>query len=121
MDFELSDAEKEFRDEVHAWLKANAPHDAEGGGDLKSFIERRRAWQKKLFDAGYVGMTWPEEYGGRRRSFMARLIFNGQTMHAPSPQTIKAIGPGMRRPVVNRHRNDEEKERYLETRLSSEE
>src|SRR5437773_694623 len=78
MDFELSDAEKEFRDEVRAWLKANAPHDAEGGGDLKSFIERRRAWQKKLFDAGYVGMTWPEEYGGHGRSFMDQLIFNDE-------------------------------------------
>src|SRR5438046_3314969 len=92
MDFELSEAEKEFRDEVRAWLKANAPHDAEGAGDLKSFIERRRSWQKKLFDAGYVGMTWPEEYGGRGRSFMDQLIFNDEMILAHAPEPINVIG-----------------------------
>ena len=61
MDFELSPTEKAFRDEVRAWLKANAPRDGngEGDGDMKSFIESRRKWQKKMYEAGYVGMTWP--------------------------------------------------------------
>ncbi len=121
MDFELSDAEKEFRDEVRAWLKANAPHDAEGGGDLKSFIERRRAWQKKLFDAGYVGMTWPEEYGGHGRSFMDQLIFNDEMILAHAPEPINVIGLGMGGPVVIAHGNDAQKKRYLEPLLSAEE
>ena len=69
MDFELNESEKKFRDEVRTWLKANKPHE-NGSADegQKAFIESRRAWQKKLNDAGYVGITWPKEYGGRGRS-----------------------------------------------------
>ncbi len=88
MDFELSPTEKAFRDEVRAWLKANQPRErgsmAEG---QKAFIEARRAWQKKLFEAGYVGITLPKEYGGRGAGFMEQLIFNERMnpAHAPNP------------------------------------
>ena len=57
MDFELSGSERAFRDEVRAWLKANAPSDRDGDGDLKAFIDRRREWQRKLHEAGYVAVT----------------------------------------------------------------
>src|SRR5919204_553927 len=75
MDFELSPEEQAFRDEVRTWLKANTARDADGdgAGDMKSFIESRRAWQKKLYDAGYVGITWPKEYGGRAGSDLSGL------------------------------------------------
>src|SRR5947208_1384845 len=121
MDFELSEAEKEFREEARAWLKANAPHDAEGPGDLESFIERRRSWQKKVCDAGYVGMTWPEEYGGRGRSFMDQLIFNDEMILAHAPEPINVIGLGMGGPVVIAHGNDEQKKRYLKPLLAGDE
>ena len=55
MDFELSSAEKAFRDEVRAWLKTNAPRD-DGDLETSEFIDNRRAWQKKLHEAGYVGI-----------------------------------------------------------------
>ena len=62
MEFELSETEKAFRDEVRGWLKANAPaRNGAAESDMKSFIESRRAWQKKLHEAGYVGITWPKE------------------------------------------------------------
>ena len=71
MDFELSEPEKAFRDEVRTWLKANVPRkDGTAESDMKSFVESRRAWQKKLYEAGYVGITWPKEYGGRGAGFM---------------------------------------------------
>src|SRR5438128_2281357 len=99
VDFDLSESEKAFRDEVRAWLKANAPRD-DGGSDMNAFIENRRAWQKRLYDAGYVGMTWPKEYGGRGRSFMDQLIFNDEMILAHAPEPINVIGLGMGRPVV---------------------
>jgi len=55
VDFELSSAEKAFRDEVRAWLKINAPRD-DGDLETSEFIDNRRAWQKKLHEAGYVGI-----------------------------------------------------------------
>src|SRR5256886_17183164 len=97
MDFELSSTEKAFRDEVRAWLKANAPRDGngEGDGDMKSFIESRRRWQKKLYEAGYVGMTWPAEYGGRGRTFIGQLLFYDEMILAPPPQPIHVIRLGL--------------------------
>ena len=123
MDFELSADEKAFRDEVRAWLKASAPRDgaADGDGDQKSFIANRRAWQKKLFDAGYIGLTWPKEYGGQGRSFMDQLIFNDEMILAHAPEPINVIGLGMGGPVVIAHGTDEQKKRYLQPLLSAEE
>src|SRR2546422_751635 len=120
VDFDLSESEKAFRDEIRAWLNANAPRDA-GGSDMNAFIENRRAWQKKLYDAGYVGMTWPKEYGGSGRSFMDQLIFNDEMILAHAPEPINVIGLGMGGPVVIAHGNDEQKKRYLEPLLSAEE
>jgi alkylation response protein AidB-like acyl-CoA dehydrogenase len=123
MDFELSADEKTFRDAVRAWLKANAPsvRDSDGDGDQKSFIASRRAWQKKLFDAGYIGLTWPKEYGGQGRSFMDQLIFNDEMILAHAPEPINVIGLGMGGPVVIAHGTDEQKKRYLQPLLSGEE
>jgi alkylation response protein AidB-like acyl-CoA dehydrogenase len=122
MDFELSDSERAFRDEVRSWLKANVPKDrAEGDGDMKTFIESRQAWQNKLYEAGYVGMTWPKEYGGRGRSFMDQLIFNDEMILAHAPEPINVIGLGMGGPVVIAHGTDEQKKRYLQPLLSAQE
>ncbi len=122
MDFELSEPEKKFRDEVRGWLKANKPRAngsmAEG---QKSFIESRRAWQKKLYDAGYVGITWPNEYGGRGAGFMEQLIFNDEMILAQAPEPINVIGLGMGGPVVITHGTEEQKKRYLPPLLSAEE
>src|SRR5947209_11128442 len=122
MDFELSEPEKKFRDEVRGWLKANKPRAngsmAEG---QKSFIESRRGWQKKLYDAGYVGITWPKEYGGRGSGFMEQLIFNDEMILAQAPEPINVIGLGMGGPVVIAHGTQEQKKRYLPPLLSAQE
>src|SRR3979409_444812 len=121
MDFDLSDSEKAFRDEVRAWLKANKP--APGGADegQKGFIDSRRAWQKKLHEAGYVGITWPKEYGGRGAGFMEQLIVNDEMILAQAPDPINVIGLGMGGPVVISHGTEEQKKRYVPPLLSAEE
>ena len=113
VDFELSPQETEFRDEVRAWLKANAPKDQDGDLDMQTFIDRRRGWQRRMFEAGYVGITWPKEFGGQGRSFMDQLIFNDEMILAHAPEPINVIGLGMGGPVVIAHGTDEQKERYL--------
>ena len=95
MDFELDASEKIFRDEVRAWLKANAPKNDSTESDQGTLIANRRAWQKKLNDAGYVGITWPKEYGGRGAGFMEQLIFNDEMIVAQTPEPINVIGLGM--------------------------
>jgi alkylation response protein AidB-like acyl-CoA dehydrogenase len=122
MDFELSDSEKEFRDEVRGWLKANKPRaDDSMAEGQKAFIEGRRAWQKKLYEAGYVGITWPKEFGGRGAGFMEQLIFNDEMILAQTPEPINVIGLGMGGPVVIAHGTEEQKKRYLTPLLSGDE
>jgi alkylation response protein AidB-like acyl-CoA dehydrogenase len=121
MDFDLGEAEKAFRDEVRAWLKANAPKDDSAESDTKKLVENRRAWQKKLHEAGYVGITWPKEYGGRGGDFMDQLIFNDEMIVAQAPDPINVIGLGMGGPVVITHGTEEQKKRYLPPLLSAEE
>ena len=121
MDFELSESEKAFRDRAREWLKANAPHEAESEPDQRRFIEKRREWQRKLYDAGYLGITWPEEYGGRGLGFMEQLIFNDEMILAHAPDPINVIGLGMGGPVVITHGTDDQKKRYLAPLLSADE
>jgi len=121
VDFELDESEKAFRDEVRAWLKANAPKDDSSETSQGTLIANRRAWQKKLNEAGYVGITWPKEYGGRGAGFMEQLIFNDEMIVAQTPEPINVIGLGMGGPVVIAHGTEEQKKRYLPPLLSAEE
>ena len=63
MDLTLSPQEQAFRDELRDWLAANHPGE-EPEGDEAAF-EFRKDWQRTLADAGWAGISWPEEYGGR--------------------------------------------------------
>jgi len=121
VDFELDESEKAFRDEVRAWLKANAPKDDSSETSQGTLVANRKAWQKKLNEAGYVGITWPKEYGGRGAGFMEQLIFNDEMIVAQTPEPINVIGLGMGGPVVIAHGTEEQKKRYLPPLLSAEE
>src|SRR5437879_12253361 len=120
MDFELNESEKKFRDEVRTWLKANKPHE-NGSADegQKAFIESRRGWQKKLYDAGYVGITWPKEYGGRGSGFMEQLNFNDEMILAQAPEPNNEIGLGMGAPMDITNATEGQKQRYLPPQLSA--
>ena len=121
MDFDLAPAEQAFRDEVRSWLKANAPGDggSDGGGELD--VEARRAWQRKLHEAGYAGIAWPKEYGGRGATLMEQLIFNQEFIEARAPEPINVIALGMGGPVIMTHGTEQQKQRYLQPMLTAEE
>ena len=59
----------EFRRRARAWLEANAPRKADAdnadGEPGAAGIAEQKAFQAKLHDAGFAGITWPREYGGQ--------------------------------------------------------
>src|SRR5207249_3796046 len=69
MDFEYAQEHEAFRKEFRDWLASNLPPelclddpaDDRVASDRETF-ERRRAWQKTMHAAGWVGITWPKEY-----------------------------------------------------------
>jgi alkylation response protein AidB-like acyl-CoA dehydrogenase len=119
MDLTLSAEEAAFRDELRGWLEANNPgREPEGDEAAFSF---RVAWQKKLFDAGWAGVSWPQEYGGRGASLIEQAIFNEEITRAQSPSLANVLGIAMGGPTVIAHGTDEQKERFLQPILSAEE
>jgi alkylation response protein AidB-like acyl-CoA dehydrogenase len=119
VDLTLSPAEEAFRDEFRAWLEANNPG-REPAGDEEGF-EFRRAWQRKLHEAGWAGVSWPREYGGRGATLVEQAIFNEEIARVRAPQLANGLGLAMGGPTVIAHGTDEQKQRYLEPILSAEE
>jgi alkylation response protein AidB-like acyl-CoA dehydrogenase len=120
MDLTLSPSEQSFRDELRAWLEANHPGDGPPRGEDQVF-DFRRAWQRKLYDAGYVGFNWPKEYGGRGATLIEQALAGEEMARAKAPEPANVLGLVMGGPVVIHHGTDEQKERWLRPILTGEE
>src|SRR3989449_8543922 len=97
MDFEFSEKEEAFRKDVRAWLEGNVPDDLRGKAFAASRayvdeVRRLRAWQKTMWEAGYVGMNWPKEFGGRGAPLTEQIILFQEMARAESPQFVNRGG-----------------------------
>jgi len=114
--------EAAFRAEVQAWLADNLSDDIRGTrfGERR-FEDASREWSRKLFDAGYAGLTWPKEYGGAGAPYSYQAILLEESARAEAPPHIGVIGLGMAGPTIIAFGTEEQKQRYLPTILSAEE
>ena len=129
MDFDDSPEEAVYRAEVRAWLKENATE--RDPGQLNTahsffdfddvFVKEGRAWQRRLFDGGWAGITWPKEFGGRGGSVVENLIFRQEESRFDVPFGLFAVGIGMAGPTIIAHGTDEQRSRYLRAMLKGEE
>lgn len=87
MDLRYSESDEKFRAELRSWLNEMVP--AHGEPPAINDWPARRAydtgWQRKLFDAGYAGINWPKEYGGRDASLTEQLVYYEETARANAP------------------------------------
>src|SRR5258707_7055064 len=120
MDLSLSPSELEFRDEVRTWLEENHPGPEPEAG-LEEVMAFRREWQGKLHEAGWAGISWPKEYGGRGATLIEQAIVVGRAAGQEAQSPANVLGLAMGGPVVIAHGTDEQKQRYLEPILTSEE
>lgn len=128
MDFSDSESEAAFRREVRTWLDANArPRD--GSEALQDHfmakdaaeVARAKDWQRRKAEAGWAGLTWPREYGGRGASPMEQVIWNQEEGRYRVPPNIFLIGVGLVGPTVMVHGSEEQKRRILPKLLTGEE
>jgi alkylation response protein AidB-like acyl-CoA dehydrogenase len=87
VEFAATPEEKAFRQEVRAWLGENAPKTPRPpitltGEEQAAFM---KAWQRKLFDAGWAGISWPKEYGGRGLSPQEQIIWYEEYARVKAP------------------------------------
>lgn len=127
MDIPLDDEDRRFRDEVRDFLGREIPRDwphPPGTGSFEIGDEefpRLRAWQRKLFDARLVGITWPAEYGGRDAPPHHDAILQDEMVRAGAPPTINLLGITLCGPALLHYGTPEQKSRWLSKMLSGEE
>ena len=125
MDFTLTSEQEAFRERVRAWLEINIPEEWAKLGlsevprpEAYAFL---RKWQAKLFDAGFIGLTWPREYGGQGLTFLEEMILHQEMALRKAPPVLNVLGVGMAGPTIIAYGTEEQKQRYPAKILSSEE
>ena len=123
MDLRDTPEEAQFRADLRAWLDANLPEDKKGsrGGAQRFDDPFMREWSRKLYGAGYAGLTWPKEFGGAGAPYSFQAIFYEEMAAAQAPPHIGVIGLGMAGPTIIAHGTDEQKTRYLQPLLAADE
>jgi alkylation response protein AidB-like acyl-CoA dehydrogenase len=116
VDLRYSAAEERFRDELRAWLVTTLP--TLGAAPPADDWPARRAfdsrWQRLLFDAGYAGVDWPAEGGGRGASPVEQLIFKEECERAGAPYVgVNFVGLLHAGPTIIAEGTAAQKERYL--------
>src|SRR5437899_12806106 len=119
MNFEFTESEEAFRKEVRAWLERNLPDDLKGKAFAASRadveeVRRLRAWQKTMAEAGYVGMDWPREFGGRGAPITEMVILYQEMARAESPQIVNRRGVSMLGPTLTKPGTPAQQTRHLQ-------
>ena len=113
MDFEFSNEELSFRNELSACLKeelANRPE--KGGDDADAEWAFGLEMRKKLADKGWLTMAWPEEYGGQGVSHMMQVVFAEEMSYTRAPGR-DVFGTRMMAPTMMIHGTEEQKREFL--------
>ncbi len=125
MELTYSKEDEAFRKDIRTWLKHNLPKKDKSISDLMPHdperVKRAKEWQRKLYDAGYVAMGWPKEYGGQDADVMRQTIVNEEMVLARAPGLVGASGLGMLGPTLIQLGTEEQKRRYLPKILTAEE
>ncbi|HEU4424415.1 MAG TPA: acyl-CoA dehydrogenase family protein [Pilimelia sp.] len=120
MDLRESPAEAAFRATLRRWLATHLPADwRDRGPHVASDDQRfRREWTRLLHAAGYAGITWPAEYGGRGLSYAFEAIYREETARAEAPEHAGIIGVGMVGPTIIAYGTPAQKSQFLASILS---
>ena len=126
MNFDFSAHEEAFRKDVRRWLETHLPDDLRGRAFASSRADREevrrlRAWQRAMHEAGYVGMDWPREFGGRGASIVEMVILYQEMARAESPQFVNRGGISMLGPTLMKHGTPAQQKRFLPRILTAEE
>lgn len=111
-----------FRAELRAWLEANPFQTAHAPGRQRASAGAAALaeWAEKLHRAGYLCITWPEQYGGRGLSGVEVAVLNEELARVGAPRVTRGMGESLVAPALLAHGTEEQKARFLPRILSGE-
>jgi alkylation response protein AidB-like acyl-CoA dehydrogenase len=118
MDFRDSPEEAAFRDEVRGWLAEHltgefAALGGRGGPADEEGWDTRVKWAKLLGADRWIGLSWPEEYGGRAANLAQQIIYSEEYARANAPASVSFFGEGLFAPTLIQFGTEEQKRRFL--------
>jgi alkylation response protein AidB-like acyl-CoA dehydrogenase len=125
MDFNYTPEQEAYRMRVRKWLEENQPPPL--SPDEREHInedllwERNKKWHKRLYDGGWIGLSWPREYGGQGATFVEQLIFQQELARLNLPMGVNVLGIIMTGPALMQWGTQAQKERYLRPILTADE
>ena len=126
MDLTPTPEEAAFRAEVRGWLVAHLPWEYGKGlpprfDDPAAEVEFLRGWQAELAEGRWVGVAWPEEYGGRGAGPVEHYIVQEELARARAPEMVGRIGLNLAGPTLLAHGTPAQKARWLRPMLRADE
>ena len=126
MDIEILPEDQAFADEVRRWLDSHlvgefAEYRGVGGPDDSAAWDVRLRWEKELSAGGWLGLTWPQEYGGRGATLAQAIIFEYLYARAEAPYRVGVQGQDLFGPTLLMFGTPEQKARFLPKILAAEE
>jgi alkylation response protein AidB-like acyl-CoA dehydrogenase len=124
VDLLWSEEDERFRAELRSWLDLALPRlgPEPTREDWEARRERDTTWQRMLHDAGYAGINWPAEFGGRGASLSEQLVFYEEITTAGAPNVgVNFVGLLHAGPTLIAEATPEQRSRHLPAILRGEE
>ena len=120
MDFQYTPEQDAFRLRVRSWLAEHLPSELkvedamdERVAPNRAIFDKRMAWHTQLYQAGWIGLAWPKEYGGQGAELMEQIIYNEEYAHARAPILPGYVGLGLAGPTIAQWGSEEQKQHFL--------
>ena len=126
MDLSFSPEHERFRRELREWIETNLERTwgkilRDPGLDDRGRVDARRGWQKKLNQAGYLGLAWPEEWGGHGKGQVEEVILAEELARADAPEVANVLGLSLCAPALIHYGTEQQRRRFIPPMLDADE
>jgi alkylation response protein AidB-like acyl-CoA dehydrogenase len=124
VDLSYTPEEERFRERVRSFIKDNLPKGwgtPSQGLNSRGNLEFMREWTRKMYENGFLGMSWPKEWGGQGASQIEVAILNEEMARSRAPAPLNYMGLTMVGPTLIAHGTEQQKQRFIDKVLSGEE
>ncbi|MCF8565038.1 acyl-CoA dehydrogenase family protein [Alicyclobacillus tolerans] len=117
MYLDFSEEQKAFRDAFHAWIQANLPDELKpeklNALSHDDQFQLQLKWEQILAQGGWMGVSWPKEYGGMGKSIFEQVIYYEELAKCGAPAMANSLGHGIVGPTLMVYGTPEQRERFL--------